>query len=314
MANDGLYQLYTTQFSTILELKLQQMGSKLRGLVREGFHVGKMASPVNQIGAIQLRAPAGRFAPLQRTDPDFTRRWVFPQDGELAQMIDSFDELKTIVQPASEYSTNAAMAVGRAWDDVIISNSLGTAQTGQDAAGLSSETWASIGSNFNVAKTFGAGATSVGLTVNKLIETRRIFRHYHVDLDMDPATIIIGSTQEADLLRQVEVVSKEYNDKPVLVDGLIKRFLGFNIVVSERLGTATGLNSGANVRSCIAFVKSGLYLGIWKDITNIASQRNDLSGHPQQIYTQASFGATRTQPGKLIEVEAADTAGADITP
>ena len=53
MATDGLYALYSTQFSTVLELKLQQMGSKLRGLVREGFHVGKMASPVNQVGAIQ---------------------------------------------------------------------------------------------------------------------------------------------------------------------------------------------------------------------------------------------------------------------
>jgi hypothetical protein len=74
----GLYQLYTTQFSTVLELKLQQMGSKLRGKLREGFHVGKMASPVNQVGAIQLKAPAGRFSPIQRTQTDYTRRWVFP--------------------------------------------------------------------------------------------------------------------------------------------------------------------------------------------------------------------------------------------
>lgn len=308
MATDGLYALYSTQFSTVLELKLQQMGSKLRGLVREGFHVGKMASPVNQVGAIRLKAPAGRYAPLQRTDSDFTRRWVFPQDGEMAQMIDSFDELKTIVDPKSEYSTNAAMAVGRAYDDCLILNAIGTAQTGQDAASLSAETWASFSSAYTVANTFGAGASSVGLTVTKLIEARRIFRHNHVDLDADPATIIIGSTQEADLLRQVEVVSKEYNDRPVLVDGLIKRFLGFNIVVSERLAVSS------NVRKTIAFVKSGLYLGIWKDITNIASQRNDLSGHPYQIYTQASFGSTRTQPGKILEIDCADTVGADITP
>ena len=103
-------------------------------------------------------------------------------------------------------------------------------------------------------------------------------------------------------------MSKEYNDRPVLVDGLIKRFLGFNIVVSERLAVSS------NVRKTIAFVKSGLYLGIWKDITNIASQRNDLSGHPYQIYTQASFGSTRTQPGKILEIDCADTVGADITP
>ena len=34
------------------------------------------------------------------------------------------------------------------------------------------------------------------------------------------------------------------------------------------------------MRSCIAFVKSGLYLGIWKDMENYVDQRIDLSGRP----------------------------------
>jgi hypothetical protein len=161
---------------------------------------------------------------------------------------------------------------------------------------------------FAVVDTFGAGATSVGLTVAKLIEVKRTFRHYHVDIDTDPLTLVIGSTQEADLLKQVQVVSTEFNDKPVLVDGKITRFLGFDIVVSERLQVAS------SIRKCIAFAKSGMYLGIWRDMSNIASQRNDLSGHPYQIYTMVSFGATRTQPGKVIQVQCADSTGADITP
>lgn len=312
MADQGLYQLYTTQFSTVLELKLQQMGSKLRGKVREGSHVGKMASPVNQVGAIQLKAPAGRFSPIQRTQTDYTRRWVFPQDGEIAQLIDSFDELKAIVDPKSTLSDNAAMAVGRAWDDSIIANAFATSQTGQDAASLVAETFnasTTVGNaGFAVVDTFGAGATSVGLTVAKLIEAKRTFRHYHVDVDMDSLCLVIGSTQEADLLKQVQVVSTEFNDKPVLVDGKITRFLGFDIVVSERLAVAS------NIRKCVAFAKSGMYLGIWRDMSNVASQRNDLSGHPYQVYTMVSFGATRTQPGKVLQIQCADSTGADITP
>ena len=154
MANDGLYQLYTTQFTTVLELKLQQMGSKFRGRVREGTHVGKQASPINQVGAIVLKAPAGRFAPRNRTDADFTRRWVFPQDGEIDQLIDSFDELRTIVDPKSMYVTNASMAVGRGWDDAIIAAFFGTAQTGADAGGLAPETFSTT--NFQIASTFGS--------------------------------------------------------------------------------------------------------------------------------------------------------------
>jgi hypothetical protein len=303
--SENLYKLYTTQFSTNLELKLQQMGSKLRGKVREGFHVGKMASPINQVGAISLKAPAGRFAPKNRTDADFTRRWVFPQDGEIDQLIDSFDELKTIVDPKSVYAQNASMAVGRGWDDCLIAAAFGTAQIGQDAAGLTAETFNT--SLYQVSDTFGSSASS-GLTVAKMIEAKRIFRHNHVDIETDPLTAVIGSKQESDLLNQTEVVSTEFSDKPVLVDGRVSRFLGFDIVVSERL------NYASNLRQTIFFAKSGMYLGMWKDMTNRVSIRNDLSGEPYDLYTSVSYGATRTQPGKVLQVLCADSTGADITP
>jgi len=305
--SENLFKLFTTQFSTNLELRLQQMGSKLRGKVREGFHVGKQASPVQYLGPIQLKAPAGRFAPKNRTDADFVRRWVFPQDGEIDQLIDTFDELKTIVDPKSQYVTGAANAVGRAWDDCIIAAAFGTAQTGTDAGGLSGETWASFSSAYVVASTFGSSSAS-GLSVAKLIEAKRIFRHNHVDLEAESPFLVIGSKQESDLLNQVQVVSTEFNDKPVLVDGKVTRFLGFDIVVSERL-TVT-----SNVRQVIAGVKSGLYLGMWKDQTNRVSIRNDLSGEPYDLYTSTSYGATRLEQGRIVQVLCSDTTGADITP
>lgn len=303
----GLIPLYTTQFSTNLELLLQQMGSKLRGRCREGFHVGKMASPVNQIGAISLKQPSGRYTPKNRTDAQFVRRWVFPQEGEIDQLIDSFDELQTIVDPKSQYTENAANAVGRGWDDTLIAAATGTAQLGQDASALTSETFSA--SSFQIASTFGASA-ACGLTVAKLIEAKRVFRHYHNDLETDQLTVVIGSQQESDLLNQVQVVSTEFNDRPVLVDGQVKRFLGYDVVVSERLPQTTV----GSVRGVLAFVKSGLYLGIWKDVTNRVSIRNDLSSEPWDLYTSVMFGATRLQPGKVLQILAADTSGADITP
>lgn len=303
---DGLIDLYTTQFSTNLQLLLQQKGSKLRGRVMEGTHVGKQASPLNQIGAIQLKTPAGRYAPKNRTDPSFVRRWVFPVDGEIDQLIDSFDELKTIVDPKSMYAENAANAVGRGWDDSIIAAFFGTCYIGTDANSLTTESFDST--NNQVANNFGASATT-GLTVAKLIEARRIFQHYHNDLDTDPLTIVIGSQQESDLLKQVQVVSTDYNDKPVLVDGRVRRFLGFDVVISERLTVVS------SDRYVSAFVKSGMYLGMWKDMTNRASIRNDLSGEPWDLYTQVSYGATRTQTsGKVVRIMCNDTTGADITP
>ena len=315
MAADGLYPLFTTQFSTVLELKLQQMQSKLRGKVREGAHVGKMASPIQQVGAVSMKAPTGRYAPLARQDAGFTRRWVFPQEKEGSILIDTFDELQTIVDPKSQYAQDFAAAVGRSWDDAIITAAFGQAQIGQDANGLTAENFDTTSSTgpFTILDTFNASATT-GLTVAKLIEARRIFRHYHNDLEADPLTLVISSQQEADLISQVQVVSTEFNDKPVLVNGLLQRFLGFDIVVSERLNTVAASGSSAVCRECIAFVKSGLYLGIWKDMTNRISIRDGLSSQPYQLYTNTMFGATRTQPGKVLKILAHDTNGGDITP
>ena len=302
----GLIPLYTTQFSTNMELLLQQKGSKLRGKVAEGFHVGKMASPINQVGPVAMKAPVGRYATKVPVFASLTRPWVFPIPGEIDQYIDTFDELQTLVDPKNSYTEAAANATGRYWDDGLIANATGTAQRGQDASALTGETFTS---GFQISASFGGGS-ACGLSVAKLIEAKRLLRHYHNDLEMDAPCLVIGSQQESDLLNLVQVVSTEFNDRPVLVDGRIQRFLGYDIVLSERLPQTT-----VNVtRGVLAFVKSGLYLGIWKDTDNKIFQRPDLSGNPWDISTTAMYGAVRTQLGKVFQVLCADTTGADITP
>lgn len=304
--SENIFKLYTTQFATNLELKLQQMGSALRGKVATGSHVGKMASPINQVGAISMKTRADRFGPKVRTDADFTRRWVFPSDGEIDQLIDSFDELKTIVDPKSKYSTNAANAVGRGWDDEVIAAATRDSYIGQDAGALTTESFTTA--SYRIADTFGSTAAS-GLTVTKLIEAKRLLRKNQVDLEAEQATIVCGSTQESDLLKQAQVVSTDFNDRPVLVDGKVTRFMGFNFVYSERLPTYT-----TNTRGVLCFVPSGLYLGMWKDMTNRVSIRNDLSGEPYDLYTCVSYGATRLEQGRVLQIACLDSAGADITP
>lgn len=305
--SENLPKLFTTQFSTVLALKLQQKQSKLRGRVQEGFHVGKQASPIQYIGAIQMKPPAGRFAPIGRQDVDFTRRWVFPVDRDANQLIDTFDKLKTALEPTSQYSDVAAAAVSREWDDRLIAAAFADASIGTDAGSLSTETFSTA--SWQIASTFGSAAAS-GLTVAKMIEAKRIFRKAQVDIEMETLTWVTNSQGESDLLNQVQVVSTEFSDKPVLQEGKVTRFLGFDIVYSERLGT-----SSTNVRMNIPFAKSGLYLGIWKDTENDVDRRKDLSGLPYQIYTMMSSGATRLEPGRLLQVLCADTsAAADVTP
>lgn len=282
---------FVSQFSSDIELLLQERGSKLRQHVRTGTHTGKQASPVNQIGAIVAASPSGRFAPKNRTDAPMARRWVFPIDREIDQLIDQFDMLRLIEEPRPEYVENAAMAIGRSMDDAIVDALIGTAKVGETGSGTESFDT----STYDVANDFGAAAAT-GLTVAKIIEAQRLFMVANVDLDVDPMTIIISPTQHANMLNQIEVVSTDFNLRPVLVEGRVRSFMGANLVVSNRLDL-TGSD-----RQCIAFVKSGAYMGIWKDIQTRASIRNDLSSEPFDLYSCATFGATRLEQGKVVRI------------
>jgi hypothetical protein len=204
--------------------------------------------------------------------------------------------------------------VNREFDDRIIAAAFATAQIGQDAGGLSAEVFNTgstvTSAGFQIPSTFGASA-AVGLTVNKFIEAKRAFRKLQVDVDNEALTWITNSQGESDLLNQVQVVSTDFigDANPRLVEGKVVRFMGFDIVYSERL------TSTSNVRQNIALVKTGAYLGIWRDVANDISQRKDLSSIPYQLYTNMSSGATRLEPGRLLQVLCADTSAAgDVTP
>ena len=286
--------LYAQEYATRTVLLLQQKQSKLRSLVSTGSHVGEQASPVDQLGSVEMIDPSGRFAPMGRVDASVARRWVQPTDKELPQLFDSFDKLRIISDPQSQYAANSAAAVGRFYDRLIITAALATSVTGKTGTG----TEAFDTTNFSIAADFESAAAT-GLTVKKLIEARRMFAAAFVD-EEDPLTLVISARQHANLLNEAQVASRDFNDKPVLVDGKVTYFMGFNIVTSEYLTKVS------NDRYNIAFAKSGLYLGTWADMVSRVSQRNDLSGEPWQHYVKATAGATRLEQGKVVRILATE--------
>jgi hypothetical protein len=286
---------YVQQYATNIQLLLQQKGSKLKGLVQTGSHVGKQASPVDQIGSISMQPVTGRFNAMGRVDAAVDRRWVFPSDFDLPQLIDSFDKLRLLNDPSSSYVQNAVFAAGRQMDDLIIDALFGTAKTGE--AGATSTTFPAAN---QIAVNFGASGNT-GLTVAKLREAKQLLMSYEVDLDSDPLTCIVTSDQHDDLLAEAQVISTDFNDKPVLVEGRITRFLGINFVHCERLDV-----DGSSYRRIPLFAKSGMYLGMWNDVTTDISQRKDLQGLPWQAYVYMTAGATRLEENKIVEIKCAE--------
>lgn len=299
-------ELVTIQYPTVLEMLLQQKMSKLRTYIESKQYVGKAASPINQIGVLEAKAPQPRYAPVVFDLPQYTRPWIFPNDRTITVPLDTFDMLRSIVDPTSGISDATSAAFNRFFDDLIISAALGSFSTGPDMSSLTTNTFDAT--NDLVAVTYGASAAT-GMTKSKLDEAWRILRHYQNDMDAGTPCVVFGSQQEEDAKRQQEFINKDYAERPA--EGSIEgyKLSGFHVVVSERLSTTVS----STVRNCFAWVRTGLHLGIWRDVTTFVDHRTDLESRPWQLKAMATAGATRTQNHKVIQINCADSTGADPT-
>lgn len=286
---------YTISFSTNVMLLLQEKGSKLRMCVSEGSYTGKLASPVDQVGAVEMQDVTNRFAPMGRVDAAVDRRWVTPSDFDLPQLIDTFDKLRLLTDPESSYTQNAVFAAGRKIDRLILLATTGTAKTGEQGATSTSFT---AGNEVDVA----TGGANSKLNVAKLLDVKRLMRKQAVDFDIEEVYCPLTAADEAALLNEIQIISNEFNggDRPVLKDGKVQRFLGINFVYCELTETVM---AGTNEVTVPVWAKSGMHLGIWNDIQTSISKRNDLRGEPWQSYVTATFGASRLEENKVYAIE-----------
>lgn len=286
---------FARSYATNVSLKLQIMGSMLRPYVTEGSYVGEAAQVVDQIGAVEMQPVTQRFAPMGRVDAPLDSRWVFPQDWDLPQLFDKFDKLRTIVDEESPSVQNAVLAAGRQLDRIILRAFTANAKTGVNGGTTTSVV---AGNEVDVA----VGGANSKLNVAKLLEAKRLMRANYVNLESEQVYAILTAADEAALLQEIQIISSDFNgnDKPVLQDGRITRFLGINFIYCELAET---ILAGTNEVNVPVWVKSGMHLGIWNDITTSTSVRNDLQGEPFQAYLKLTAGATRIEENKVYNIE-----------
>jgi hypothetical protein len=299
----NIVTFYVQQYAKILNELVQQKTSRLRRFCTEDKYVGQAASPVEQVGAIAMQPVTQRYGPMQRVDAPTDRRWVYPSDYDLPQLFDNFDKLRLLIDPKGKFVSNAHNAANRQYDDLIIAALGGTAQTGvsgQNAIVLPAAEIVSV----------QQGATApTGLTVAKLRQAKLILMQNEAFSDEegdpgDPTTGLVcvaGARQLDNLMAEAQVVSRDFNDQPVLEEGRVKRFLGIEMVRSERLLTGTDDQAGTSTKVFV-WQKEGMHLGIWNDITTNISQRHDLQSEPWQSYVFMTAGATRLEEKRVVQV------------
>jgi len=276
---------FVQQYSANVQMLSQQMGSLLRDKVRVESVTGKNAF-LDQVGSVTAVEKTSRHSDTPQIDTPHARRRLSMADYEFADLIDQQDKVRLLIDPTSSYAQAAAMAMGRAIDDVIITAALGTAYTG--------ETGSTSTANANQIV-----HASAGLNIAKLRTAKQTLDLSDVDPSI-PRYIIVSPKQISDLLNITEVTSSDFNTVKALANGEINTYLGFNFIVSNRLSLS------GTTRSCIAFAQDGLALGIGKDVNARIDERADKS-YATQVYYCMSIGATRMEEDKVVEVQCTES-------
>lgn len=285
---------FVQDYKSTVELLLQQKGSRLRGSVTSDSYVGKAGTAVEQFGPAEATKKTSRNMDTPNLDVPQDKRWVYPVDYIWAKLCDSTDKLRMIVDPTNPFAVNGANAMLRAYDDEIIGSFFASANVGEN--GTSSETFDTT--NYQVGVNTGGTASSIN--VAKLQEAlRMLMTAFKGEVD-EMIFCAIGPFEHDALLKEIQVTSKDFNGgQPVLVDGRIRRFMGMEFIITDRLDISSGN------RRIPVWVPSGMHLGIWQDLVADIGKRRDKSG-AWQVQLDATIGATRLQQGKVIEIQCDD--------
>ena len=294
---DNITVAFVQEYKAATELQLQQQDSRLADKVSTGSHTGKAASIVEQFGSATAQLKTGRHVDTPLLDLSQDKRWVFPSDYEWGSLIDNEDKLRMIIDPTNPYTMAGAAAMNRAKDDVILAAVFGTNYVGEN--GTSTESFGTLGSGTYDVPVATGGAAS-GLNVAKLQLALRILMTANKG-ELNEAVYSAISSYEHDLLlKEMQVVNRDYGTSSgVLENGRVRRFMGIDFTLTERLTVTSGN------RLCPVWMKSGLYLGTWNGLTAKVSERPDKS-YAWQVYLAQTIGATRTQLGKSVRLQCDD--------
>lgn len=277
---------FVQQYTRGIDLLVQQMGSRLRNAVRVESGINGKNAFFDQIGATAAILRTGRHTDTPLISTPHSRRRLTLQDYEWADLIDDPDKVRVLNDPTNDYSRNAAFAMGRAIDDVIIAAMGGTADTGETGG---------TPVPFDGTNQVVDDSAANPLTVAKLRTTKRILDQRENDPN-EERFFVCSARQIENLLQETEVTSSDFATVKALVQGEVNSFMGFTFIRSERLPSQQ-----ANRRYNFAWRRSGVTLGIGKDSTGRISERPDKS-YSTQVFYSMSIGSVRMEEEAVVRI------------
>lgn len=281
---------FVQQYSSNVQMLVQQKGSKLRGTVSTETIVGKSAF-FDQIGVTYARQRTSRHSDTPRMDTPHARRRLTVADYDWADLIDREDKVRMLIDPTSEYAMAAAWAMGRSTDEVIIDAMRGLAYYGETGS-----------SSIALPSVQKVVVASSGLTVAKLLAAKEILDGNNVDTEGRYVALTAG--QVTDLLNSTEVKSADYNTVRALAQGQLNTFMGFTFIDVNGLrsdGTKILPIDSGDDRAVMVWQRDHVKLGMGAEPQARISERAD-KNYATQVFYSMTLGAVRMQEQGVVEI------------
>ena len=282
-----------------LEHIFQQRGSKLRGTLREVTQNSEY-DYWDRLGVATVNAITTRHGDTPHNEIEHTRRRNQVVGYDTNEYFDNQDKLRMIIDPKSGYAEAQAFALGRKMDDVIIAGLLGTAYSGK-SGGTSLDFAGDGGQTVAVDYLEAGGAANSNLTIAKLRRALYLLEANDAIMDGELVHVVAHPSQKQALLRTTEVTSEDYNTVKALVNGSVDTFMGFKFVWTTRVPTSGGY------RQALAYPQSAGLLGVAENIT-VRVDELPTKRYSYQVYSTATFGATRMWGQKVVQILCDETA------
>ena len=287
---------YVDTFESTVRHLAQQKQSRLRNAVTEVYRQSeshmwdRLAASDYRVKTARAVSPAGGngSGAIDTTDGlTWTRRNTLIQTFDTGEIIGKEEIVQMLIDPKSAVAENLAMNMKRAVDDVIIEAMFSDAATDGGAA-----------ATFPAGQAIGTTGTKISLDL--LLEAKEIFATNDIDPD-ETITLVIGPKQQRALMQLLEVTSGDFQNAKALATGYLPNFLGFDIIVSNRLGNSTVQPGVGTDLYCAAFTKRALGLHVASDITAQVAERPDMS-FDWQLYCQMNMNAVRVEDEHIVQL------------
>ena len=278
-------------YTNMASLSLQQEGSKLMSKAWRKNLTGKASKAIELIGKVDAREKTTRHQDVEFTNTPHFARWAHPKHFYVADMIDTDDKLKSIIELDAMYIKAQAAGIGRKVDIDFVNSAFGTSYIGEN--GTSTETWDTA---YDVAE------ASQGMTLEKIQDGIELMMSAGWDQTSEGAVLGICPKQYKNLMSLSKVQSSDFNGgAPVVRDGKLMSLFGCEVVVLH----PDILPITSTTRECILFAKSGVCMGVWDDMKSTVTQRPDKFNNPQ-ILTEIYIGSVRSEKGKVIKIKCSE--------